>query len=146
MSWEQFEQSAPELAWYGKERLAGKIAFLATIKNDGSPRIHPVRPFIGAGRLFIFIDQASPKGDDLRRDGRFSLHCSVYESEGLSGEFMITGNAKPVTDPQIRAQAVEVVGHDIPARYYLFEFLVERVLSIDYDDDSKAVPCRWNAM
>jgi hypothetical protein len=75
MSWQEFEEKSPEMASLGATRLNDKLAFLATIKRDGSPRIHPVRPFIGEGLLFIFIDQTSPKGHDLRRNGRYALHC-----------------------------------------------------------------------
>jgi len=145
MSWGQFEESAPNMALYGTKRLAGKIAFLATIKSDGSPRIHPVRPFIGAGYLFIFIDQGSPKGDDLRRDARFALHCSVRETDGLSGEFMVAGNARIVTDLQVREQAVKIVGHAVPSQYSLFDFLVERASAVEYDEDRHRSVRRWKA-
>lgn len=145
MSWGHFDKSVPDMAYDGAKRLSGRIAFLATIKPDGSPRIHPVRPFIGAGYLFIFIDKASPKGDDLRQDGRFALHCSVHETDGINGEFMVTGIARSVTNPQVREQAVKIVGYDVPSRYNLFEFLVESALSIEYDVDRKPITRRWKA-
>jgi hypothetical protein len=77
MSWIEFEEQSPELASFGAARLNEKIAFPATIKRDGSPCVHPVRPFFCEGYLFIFIEKSSPKGHDLRRNGRYALHYSV---------------------------------------------------------------------
>jgi hypothetical protein len=61
MSWKPFQEASPELAQLVQERLNGKIAYLATLKKDGSPRLHPVTPFIGNGMLFIFTEPSSPK-------------------------------------------------------------------------------------
>ena len=61
------------MAALGFERLNRKVAYLATIKKDGSPRLHPVTPFIGNGMLFVFTEPSSPKIGDLRRDGRYAL-------------------------------------------------------------------------
>jgi hypothetical protein len=58
MSWIEFEEQSPELASFGAARLNEKIAFPATIKRDGSPCVHPVRPF-------------------FCEDGRYALHYSV---------------------------------------------------------------------
>jgi hypothetical protein len=56
MSWHRFAAADPEFAAFGKERLHDKVAYLATIRADGAPRLHPVRPIVGDNRLFIFID------------------------------------------------------------------------------------------
>ena len=55
MSWNLFQENSPVLAKLSFEKLNKKIAYLAMIKNDGAPRIHPVTPFIGNGMLFMFI-------------------------------------------------------------------------------------------
>jgi hypothetical protein len=39
MSWKTLEVQQPELATFGAERLHGKVAYLATIRKDGSPRV-----------------------------------------------------------------------------------------------------------
>ncbi|MGH2405330.1 MAG: pyridoxamine 5'-phosphate oxidase family protein, partial [bacterium] len=52
------------------------MAYLATLRGDGAPRVHPVTPIVGEGRLFLFMEPTSPKGHDLRRDGRYALHSS----------------------------------------------------------------------
>ena len=58
MSWQALADAAPELAAFGAERLHDQVAYLATVKPDGSPRLHPVRPVVTGGRLFVL-----PRGD-----------------------------------------------------------------------------------
>src|ERR1044071_7236196 len=62
MSWKILEQANPELAEFGKTRLHRKVSYLATIRKDGSPRVHPMTPIIGDGRLLVFMEPTSPKG------------------------------------------------------------------------------------
>ena len=87
MSWRTLEQEDMELAEFGRARLAGRPAYLATVRQDGSPRVHPVTPIVGDGHLFIFMEPTSPKGHDLQRDGRYALHSSVEDTGGGGGEF-----------------------------------------------------------
>jgi hypothetical protein len=143
MSWREFEEGSPELALLGASLLSRKIAYLATIRKDGSPRIHPVRPIVGDGYLFIFIDHNSPKRSDLLRDGRYAIHCSVIETNGLSSEFMISGLAQAVDDPGIRQRAVELWGAEVPAKYALFEFSIDRAIVTEYTEERKPVRYRW---
>ena len=51
MGWQLLEEQQPELAAFGRLRLNGKVAYLATVRKDGSPRVHPMTPIIGAGHL-----------------------------------------------------------------------------------------------
>ena len=41
--WGDFEAQAPALAAFGADRLAAAAAYLATMRRNGSPRVHPVR-------------------------------------------------------------------------------------------------------
>lgn len=135
MSWQRLQEQQPELAAFGAERLNGKVAYLATIRKDGSPRVHPMTPIIGQGRLFVFMEPTSPKGHDLRRDARYAIHCSVSDTSGASGEFLITGQANLVNDPELRALAVSLASYTPADRYILFEFDVESAASTVYPDD-----------
>ena len=72
MSWGDLQARNPELAAFGAERFSSGVAYLATVRKDNSPRVHPVTPIIGEGRLFVFMEPTSPKGHDLRRDGRYA--------------------------------------------------------------------------
>lgn len=101
-AWQEFEAAASELAAFGTRRLANQVAYLATSRADGSPRVHPISPLIGEGHLFVFMEPTSPKGYDLKRDPRYALHSSVEDSSGSSGEFNITRYARPVDDEPVQ--------------------------------------------
>jgi hypothetical protein len=135
MSWKSLEDQQPELAAFGAERLNGKVAYLATIRKDGSPRVHPMTPIIGQGYLFVFMEPTSPKGRDLQRDGRYSMHCSVSDTSGASGEFIITGQAHLIHNSEIRALAVRLASYIPVDRYVLFDFDIESAASVIYPDD-----------
>ena len=62
MSWQLLEEQQPELAAFGVERLNGKVAYLATVRRDGSPAVHPMTPIIGLGRLFVFMEPTLAQG------------------------------------------------------------------------------------
>src|SRR5512146_1218888 len=105
-SWTEFSQQSPELAAFGKARFGSGVAYLGTLRADGSPRVHPVTPILGE-QLFLFMEPTSPKGKDLLRDPRYTLHCAVEDSSGGEGEFYVRGRAILTEDPAVRAQAVQ---------------------------------------
>src|SRR5512143_3592466 len=106
MSWQTLETQAPDIAEFSKTRLHNKVAYLATIRKDGAPRVHPFTPIIGEGHFFVFMEPTSPKGHDLRRDARYAVHCGVTDSSGESGEVVVTGRAKFIEDAELRAVAI----------------------------------------
>lgn len=134
MSWQLLQDQQPELAAFGVERLNGKVAYLATVRKDGSPRVHPMTPIIGQGRLFVFMEPTSPKGHDLQRDGRYAIHGAVSDNGGASGEFFVTGRAHLVNDPDLRALATQLSSYVPAERYILFEFDVASAGSTVYTD------------
>lgn len=134
MSWKSLEDEQPELAGFGAERMHGKVAYLATIRKDGSPRVHPMTPIIARGHLFVFMEPTSPKGHDLERDPRYAIHCSVTDSTGQSGEFIVTGRAHRIEDPELRALATRSATYTPADRYVLFEFDVETASSTVYPE------------
>jgi uncharacterized pyridoxamine 5'-phosphate oxidase family protein len=142
MSWSRLETRAPEIAEFGRVRLHNKVAYLATIRKNGSPRVHPFTPIIGEGHFFVFMEPTSPKGHDLRRDGRYAVHCSVSDTSGESGEFIVTGRAKFIEEPELRALAVRISPYNPAERYVLFEFDVESVVMTEYVD-GQTVQKRW---
>ena len=112
-TWAEFEAPAPDLAAAAAERWPGivalhrggpvpageppfAIAYLATVRPDGSPRLDPFCPILADGRLCAAIPRRSPKGDDLRRDPRCVIHalpgpaddelCLRARGEEVSGE------------------------------------------------------------
>lgn len=142
-SWKEFTQEAPELAAFGKSRFENGVAYLGTIRPDGGPRVHPVTPIMGE-QLFLFMEPTSPKGKDLQRDPRYTLHCSVEDSGGGGGEFYVRGRATLVSDTAVRDQAVLASSYTPADRYILFALTVDFAFMNTYDDEG-AHPRRWHA-
>ena len=143
MSWGDFEEADQDLASSGADSLSRGFAFLATTKRDGSPRLHPVTPIVGRGRLFLFMEPTSPKGHDLRRDGRYALHSAVGSPEEGQTEFLVTGRAELVEDPASREVAAGLSRYPPPDGDVLFELDVEAALFTVYRGKRPARR-RWN--
>lgn len=142
-SWTEFAQQAPELAEYGKVRFQSGVAYLGTLRADGGPRVHPVTPILGE-QLFLFMEPTSPKGKDLQRDPRYTLHCSVEDSSGGGGEFYVRGRASLIDDPDIRKQAVQASPYNPQDYYIAFVFTIEFAFMNQYVD-GKPNPRRWQS-
>jgi hypothetical protein len=140
-SWKTFAQHASDFAEFGKARFQSEVAYLGTIRADGSPRVHPVTPIVG-DQLYLFMEPTSPKGKDLLRDTRYSLHCSVEDSSGGGGEFYVRGRATLTDDPLVREQAVRASSYTPQDRYILFILSVEFAFMNNYVD-GKPDTRRW---
>jgi hypothetical protein len=123
-AWHEFESGAPEMAaaavmlWPGIIALdrgqpvppgtpCFAIAFLATVRPDGSPRLHPFCPVLAGGRLLAAIPRSSPQGNDLRREPR----CAIHALPGLKDdELSIRARAREAgNDSGLRAATLAVV-------------------------------------
>lgn len=96
VTWKAFAEAAPELAQVGRALLnqfGVGLAFLATVRADGAPRLHPVCPVVSADRLFVPITATSPKRVDLLRDGRYALQTFPQPKPG-SDEFYLAGKSE----------------------------------------------------
>jgi hypothetical protein len=130
--WEAFAASAPELAKAGRElfyQYGVGLGFLATVRSDGSPRLHPFCPVVAEGGLFAFI-VPSPKRADLRRDGRYAIH--TFPPEAVDDEFLVAGTAQAVEEPSIREPIVAAYHIPVEPVWALFEFDIERALLARY--------------
>ena len=148
IAWSQFAAAAPDLAAFGKQRLEKRIAYFATIRPDGSPRVHPISPFIAQGRLFVYMEPTSPKGHDLRRDARYSMHCAVEDNSGGEGEFFIRGRGEEISDAESREMAfrqAKAIGYEPKERYTLFELGIEEAMGTTYPED-QPIRIRWKAV
>ncbi|MGH2702278.1 MAG: pyridoxamine 5'-phosphate oxidase [Actinomycetota bacterium] len=144
VSWADFHDAAPELAEFGKERLAGSApAYLATVRGGALPRVHPVQPIVSPSRLLLFMFPTSPKAHDLQSDGRFGLHCAVADNDGSGGEFFLRGRARLVTDGAVRAEATEW-GYEPRPEYILFELGLEQAVANEYQGGNPSYR-RWRA-
>src|SRR5262245_797339 len=101
-TWAEFATADPHFASFGEERLSHVVAYFATIRSDGSPRVHPVMVHISDGVCFIYMEPTSLKVSDLKRDHRYALHCTVEDADGGNGEFGIRGSAIRIDDTNER--------------------------------------------
>jgi hypothetical protein len=142
-SWKEFAQRAPELAAFGEARFRSGVAYLGTLRADGGPRVHPVTPIVGE-QLFLFMEPTSPKGKDLQRDARYTLHCSVEDANGGEGEFYVRGRATLTYESIARTQAVQASPYVPEVRYILFVLTIEFAFMNTYVDGTPH-PQRWQA-
>jgi hypothetical protein len=129
-TWSDFTTAQPQLAAAVRALLCQYgpgLGYLATVRPDGGPRIHPVSPVIADGGLFCFV-VASPKRDDLERDGRYALHS--YPPEHSDDEAYLTGRAIPVTDPRRTRRIAEEARAAPGVDWQLFEFTIEVAMVI----------------
>lgn len=131
--WSELERRAPTLAEAGREfffRFGTGLAYLATIRRDGAPRIHPMCPVLAEDGLFAFI-VPSPKREDLLRDGRYAMHA--FPADEADDEFAVAGTARPIDPGPVRDALVIAYGDTVlPEGSILFEFDVERLLLARY--------------
>jgi hypothetical protein len=142
-TWGDFEVDAPDLAAYGAGRLTAAPAYLATIREGGAPRVHPVTPIIGGGSLFLFMEPTSPKGKDLRERRWYALHNGVPDQLGSGGEFFVSGGATLVDGPEERAVAIRASSYEPAPRYILFALGVEEARCNGYGDVPLPARARW---
>jgi hypothetical protein len=146
VAWADLAASVPHLDSFGRTRLEKRVAYLATVRPDGSPRLHPVSPFTGAGHLYVYMEPTSPKAADLRRDARYALHCGVEDDSGGGGEFSVGGRAEEVVDEKRRSLAfgfARSAGYKPSERHVLFELKLARVLATTYGDGPRRE--RWSS-
>jgi len=106
-TWREFLELQPEIAQSGRSlfyQVDVGLGFLATVRPDGGPRLHPMCPIIDAEGLYALIIP-SPKREDLIRDGRYALHSFPFE--GNEDAFYLTGTARVVEGAEVRARVTD---------------------------------------
>ncbi|HZP58670.1 MAG TPA: pyridoxamine 5'-phosphate oxidase family protein [Dehalococcoidia bacterium] len=139
-TWQDFETAEPEMAAIGKARLKpAPIMFLATVRRDGAPRVHPVCPIFASGRMYVAVAGGgrvapSPKRWDLVRDGRYALHALPGKNDE---EFYVTGRARRVEDAAERAAVVAAAGHTVHDADWVFELAIDRAMTAYWENWTK---------
>jgi pyridoxamine 5'-phosphate oxidase-like protein len=124
-TWSDFAVAEPSLAGGIRALLhqyGPGMGYLATVRADGSPRLHPVSPVLTDAGLYCFIVD-SPKRRDLERDGRYALHS--FPPEESDDEAYLTGRAVPVSDPLVIASLAGALRASPDVDWRLFELLVD---------------------
>lgn len=136
LTWGEFRSRRPDLAEAGRALLyqfGVGLAFLATVRPDGGPRVHPMCPIITDDGLYGRI-VPSLKRDDLVRDGRYAMHG--FPPADNEDAFYLTGKAMERKDAALR-QSIDKIFLDKrdvknpPPGFEeegLFEFLIDTCL------------------
>ncbi len=133
--WGRFASAQPEMAEAGRKLIYQYgigLGYLATVRPDGGPRLHPFCPILAGEGLYGFIIP-SPKRDDLVRDGRFAIHTCGPEDR--DDEFYLTGRACAVTSPADREAALAsytASGGKAADDEECFEFLLDTAMLATY--------------
>ena len=155
-TWAEFEEAQPEMGALLKSILGWiPITYLATVKKNGDPRVHPVCPIFAENGMFIAVNETSPKRLDLANDGRYAMHALPGAQREVDGvkrgddEFYVTGRARRVLDDETRAAITKGAGHTVHASDWLFELLIDRAMTAYWENwaqpDTYAVRQFWPA-
>ena len=151
--WSEFEQANPDMAAAGRKliyQFTVGLGYLATVRKDGGPRLHPFCPILMDGRLYGLIVE-SPKQRDLLRDGRYAIH--TFPSPDRDDEFHLTGRAVRRPDEALATRvraAFVATGGTSTSDELLFEFDIEHVLLATYKkrgepDNWPPIYTKWHA-
>ena len=110
VDWSSFVAAEPVLAEEARKNLYEVgigLGFLATVRPDGAPRVHPVCPIVSPAGLHVLV-VAGPKQRDLRRDGgRYALHTETCPPPNEEDGCMLSGTAVEVLDGDVRAVVLD---------------------------------------
>jgi hypothetical protein len=147
-SWAEYAAAMPNMAAAGQRLLyqhGPGLGFLATLRKDGAPRLHPVCPHIAADRLWVFVGHRSPKRQDLLRDPRYALH--TFPCADVDDEFYLAGIATPCTDDALAAEVRASLPFNSQDDDQPFVFSIERALLSTYAARPSWPPAytKWSA-
>jgi hypothetical protein len=150
--WAEFAAAEPAMAAHLRAQLQDiPIAFIATVRRDGSPRMHPFCPIFAGDGMYIADAGSgraapSPKRWDLQNDGRYALHALPGEQDA---EFYVTGRARRVADTDEFSSVVRGAGHTVHAEDWVFELGVDLGMTARWENfaqpDTYAVRKVWRA-
>jgi hypothetical protein len=138
-SWSEFAAAEPSLAAGIRallQQYGPGMGYLATVRPDGGPRVHPISPVFTGGGLYCFLVN-SPKRRDLERDPRYALHS--YPPEERDDEAYLTGQAFPVRDPRTVASIADALRASPDIDWRLFELNIESA-TLRHHGPSGALP------
>ena len=140
MRWQELQDQQPRLGGIAQNRLIGPgVLLVVTIRQDGTPRLSPVEPFVLDGDLWLSMMLGSRKAADLGRDPRLLVHSIVSGPDGEEGEVKLRGTARGKDDEPTHRRYAEAVSAVLPwspevGRFHLFTMDIEQVTYVRYDN------------
>jgi hypothetical protein len=128
-SWAGFEAAMPDMAAQGRRLIhvhGVGLGYLATVRKDGGPRLHPMCPLLVDGALWTMIGPHGPKCGDLRRDGRYAMHA--LSPTDVDDEFVVLGRAVETSDRTKWEAVAEAANWPVDPDEVLFELDIERAM------------------
>jgi hypothetical protein len=128
--WSEFALAAPRLAGAVRGLLhqyGPGLGYLATVRPDGGPRVHPVSPVLFDGGLYCFLI-ASPKRSDLERDGRYALHS--FPAESSDDEAYVAGRAIRVTERELIKRLAAEMRAEPRIDWRVYEFTIDVAMAV----------------
>jgi hypothetical protein len=135
-TWKQLRDARPDLAEAGHALLyqfGVGLAFLATVRPDGGPRVHPMCPLLTDAELYALL-VPSPKRTDLLRDPRYAMHS--FPAVDNEDAVYLTGKAELVSDGATAAEVVNRFSAERPGmtlvpdqgvfRFHIDTFMLSR--------------------
>jgi hypothetical protein len=148
-SWNEFMTAEPNLASIGRKLIPQtqvKVgqAFLATLRKDGAPRLHPISLVCWKDCLYIFIPPSSPKCTDLQRDGRYALQAFSPPDNTLGEEFYISSVAVCIQDLALRQALITEAEIRVEKDEILFELFLDRAMYTKLIDPDNQGERTWH--
>jgi hypothetical protein len=119
---------------------AHRHKFLATLRDDGSPRISGIEMQFVAGEPWLAGMPHSAKFADLRGDPRFALHSGSDEPDSWAADAKLSGRAAELTTDDERREYATAAG--VPAEsvdYELFRVDLDQVVLVHLNDEKNAL-------
>ncbi len=135
-TWKDFESAAPALANGVAARFsANKHHVLATLRQDGSPRVSGTEvEFADGGVLRLGSMLNALKARDLQRDPRFALHSNPGHHSMEGGDAKIAGTAVELTDPDALQKIFDAAPPELTP-YNVFDLDITEVVLTSLVDD-----------
>lgn len=98
--WQDVVDANPDFAQAVEKAFnAYKHKVLATLRQDGSPRLSGIEATFNDGELWLGMMPGSRKALDLRNDPRMAVHSATADENMTGGDAKLSGRAIEVTDP-----------------------------------------------
>ena len=134
-TWKEFESDAPDLAKSVAARFsAHKHHVLATLRQDGSPRVSGTELEFVDGQLRLGSMLNALKARDLKRDPRFAVHSNPGHHSMEGGDAKIAGTAVELTDPDALQKIFDAAPQELTP-YNVFDLDITEVVLTSLVDD-----------
>ena len=111
--WKTFQDEAPDLAPLVEARFTAHLHhILGTLRSVGSPRLSGTELHLYGGDAWLGSMPDSQKGQDLRRDPRFTVHSAPIDTKLVHGDAKLSGLAMLETDERTRQAVARLVGRE----------------------------------